>query len=54
MISHAPETIARPSTRRIASTASSAAGPPARRIAWPVTDVIKATIAKPIASMCSP
>ena len=37
--SHATDTTARPSTRRMLSTASSAALPPARRIRWPIADV---------------
>jgi hypothetical protein len=54
MISHAIDTIARPSTRRMLSTASSALRPPALRINWPDNDVSAVAAANPMASRYSP
>ena len=49
----ASDTIARPSARRMRSTASSASGPPARRIKWPIAHVTTVHTPKPSASTYS-
>jgi hypothetical protein len=51
---HAVETTASPSTRRMLSTAASAALPPAFRIKWPIATVSASDIVNPAASRKSP